>query len=372
MLRTREDYISYMLSEKTDRPFFSELFGPLPALEKEWEAQGASEGELNLTSFCFDTVQRISLGANSARNTFEYVVLEETDEYIIHRDYLGRKDKLMKNVASIPLPLEYPVTDRDSWLKLKHMYEYDEGRIAEIDFDAAKAFQAKGGLVCVGIVGGFNTPRELMGDEAACFMYYDDPELMHDIIQTLSDTAYRTLEKISSQIVIDQMTVHEDMAGKSGSLVGPDMIREFITPYYRRQWDLLNSRGTRLFSQDSDGNMNSVMDEFVRAGVNIFYPMEPAAGMDMVESRKKYGKSIAYKGGIDKHVLRQSKEHIKAELEYKLQPMMREGGVVFGLDHRIPNGTPLENYRYYINTAREMLGLEPVSQAEKGMTRMAF
>lgn len=62
-------------------------------------------------------------------------------------------------------------------------------------------------------------------------------------------------------------------------------------------------------------------------------------------------------GGIDKHVLRQGKEAIKRELEYKLQPLMQEGGVVFGLDHRITNGTPLEDYRYYVDTAREILGL---------------
>ena len=52
------------------------------------------------------------------------------------------------------------------------------------------------------------------------------------------------------------------------------------------------------------------------------YPMEPAAGMDMVELRKKYGQRIAFKGGIDKHVLRQSKEEIRKELEYKMQPLM--------------------------------------------------
>ena len=49
---------------------------------------------------------------------------------------------------------------------------------------------------------------------------------------------------------------------------------------------------------------------------------------------------------------------------------MRTGGMVFGLDHRIPNGTPLANYRYYVRTAREMLGLEP--NGEPGWQRMAF
>jgi uroporphyrinogen-III decarboxylase len=112
--------------------------------------------------------------------------------------------------------------------------------------------------------------------------------------------------------------------------------------------------------------MNPVMDAFIECGVNVFYPCEPAAGMDIVALRKKYGKKFAMIGGIDKHVLRASKEEIRKELEYKLQPIMRGGGVCFALDHRIPNGTPLENYRYYVKTTREILGIE---DEEKGWGR---
>ena len=60
-------------------------------------------------------------------------------------------------------------------------------------------------------------------------------------------------------------------------------------------------------------------------------------------------------GGIDKHVIRRSREEIVAELEYKIPPMVAAGACVLGLDHRIPNGTPLENYRFYIRKVWEML-----------------
>ena len=92
--------------------------------------------------------------------------------------------------------------------------------------------------------------------------------------------------------------------------------------------------------------------------------------MDMVALRKKYGGALGFKGGIDKHVLRGTKEDIRRELEYKLSPEMIRG-TVFGLDHRIPGGTPLENYRYYVDTAREILGLPP-RDGNKGWARMAF
>jgi len=68
--------------------------------------------------------------------------------------------------------------------------------------------------------------------------------------------------------------------------------------------------------------------------------------MDIVQIREEYGKRLAFYGGIDKHVLRRTQAEIAAELEYKIPPMIASGGCVLALDHRIPNGVPLENYRF--------------------------
>ena len=61
---------------------------------------------------------------------------------------------------------------------------------------------------------------------------------------------------------------------------------------------------------------------------------------------------------------------IRKELEYKMQDIMRGGGTVVALDHRIPNGVSIENYRYYVTLGREILGLPPSSG--EGWERMAF
>lgn len=116
--------------------------------------------------------------------------------------------------------------------------------------------------------------------------------------------------------------------------------------------------------------MEPVIRSFLKAGVNVMYPCEPAAGMDILRLRKQYGTQLALKGGIDKFSLRGTKEDIRCELEKKLISPMLGGGTVFAIDHRIPNGVPIQNYRYYIRTAREMLGLEPSSPAP--FIRMAF
>ncbi|MFA7204862.1 MAG: uroporphyrinogen decarboxylase family protein [Saccharofermentanales bacterium] len=369
---SREEYIELMTFGETERQMFVELFGPLIGLDKEWRKQGASEDEIEMTAFDFDYVDCVDCGGNTGMvDGYKPQVLEDNDEYTISIDSLGRKSKLCKGFATIALPMEFPVKDMDSWLKIKPWFEFSESRIDWNQLKHAKTEQKKGALVTAFMPGGFDLPRELLGEVGMSFCYFDHPELMKDILDTAKDTVFKVLDRISDKVTIDNIMVHEDMAGKSGPMIGPDLINEFIKPYYRKIWDMLSSKGTKLFSQDSDGNMNSVIDAFLDCGINIMMPAEPASGMDIVELRKKHGNKLAFKGGIDKHVLRQDKEAIRRELEYKLQSLMQQGGTVFGLDHRITNGTSIENYRYYVDTAREILGIPPRGE-NRGWKRMAF
>ena len=352
----REEYLDYMTFRANRRPLFTEIFGPIVGLKEEWAAQGATPAELDLSAFRYRRAQNGGVPVNTGwLGGPEEEILEETAEYIIARDRMGRRVRLPKGYATLPLPLEYPVKNMDDWQRLKHHYEFSEERFAPGWERVAREHLAAGRVVTVSIPGGFDEPRELLGDAELCVAYYEQPELIHDILNTIADTAYRVLDRVSATVQIDQLSVHEDMAGRSGPLAGPKQVREFMVPYYRRIWDLLRSRGARLFSLDSDGDVNPILPALMEGGVNVIYPMEPAAGMDIVRVREQYGTRLAFIGGIDKHVLRRSKEEIVQELEYKIPPMVRTGGCVLGLDHRIPNGTPLENYRFYVEKAWEIL-----------------
>jgi len=352
----REEYLDYMTFRRNARPLFTEIFGPMVGLKEEWLAQGATPEELDFSAFRYRCAARGSVPVNTGvLGGYVPEVLEETDEVIISRDEYGRTMRLNKGVATLPLPLDYPVKTMDDWLKIKPWYEFSEARFGRDWERVAREHLAAGRVVTVSIPGGFDEPRQLMGEAALCMAYYDDPELVHDMLDTIGEMAFRVLERVSAAVQVDVLFVHEDMAGKSGPLVGPRQVQEFIKPYYRRVWDMLAERGARLFDQDSDGNMNVVIPAFLEAGVNCMHPLEPAAGMDIVQIRRQYGTRLAFYGGLDKHVIRRSKAEIVAELEYKVPPMVATGGCVLALDHRVPNGTPLENYKFYIEKVWEML-----------------
>ncbi|MCX7048330.1 MAG: hypothetical protein NTX50_22950 [Candidatus Sumerlaeota bacterium] len=355
----REEFLDYMTFKENRRPLFTEIFGPIVGLKEEWAAQGASPQELDLSAFRFNCHQVGGIPVNTGwMGGPADELIEETEAHILYRDRMGRRMKLSKGRSTLALPMDYPVRTMDDWLKIKHHYEFSEERFG-IDWEAvAREHLNAGRVVTVSIPGGFDEPRQLMGEENLCMAYLTTPELVHDILQTIGDTAYRVLDRVSASVKVDMLSVHEDMAGRNGPLAGPQQIIEFIAPYYRRIWDILRERGAQLFHQDSDGDMRPVLREFLAAGLNFIHPCEPAAGMDIVQLRQQYGTRLAFEGGIDKHVLRRSKEEITAELEYKIPPMVRSGGCVLALDHRIPNGTPLENYRFYVAKAWEILDRE--------------
>jgi hypothetical protein len=355
----REEFIDFMSFRANTRPMIAEIWGPLVGLKEEWAAQGASEGEIDMSAFPYR--QPLLSGMGVSTGFFggqKPQILEETDEHVIGIDAYGRHVKLIKNSASLPLPMDYPVRGWDDWLRLKPHYQFEEARFAKDWLATAKQRQAEGYVLCIGIPGAFDEPRQLMGEEELCIAYYSEPDLIMDMLGTIGDTVCRLLERVTESIAIDMLRVHEDLAGKSGPLPGPAQIRQFMAPYYRRAWDIAAAHGTRLFDMDTDGNVDAVLDDFIAAGINVMHPFECAAGMDIVKVREKYGKKLAFMGGLEKHVLRRSLEEIDAELEYKIPPMVHTGGCLLGLDHRIPNGTPLAHYRHYIAKAWQIMNRE--------------
>lgn len=352
----RDEYLDHMTFMANERPLFTEIFGPLIGLKEEWEAQGATPEELSFAAFRYRApiMFWIPVSAGFHGGPPEELV-EETDEARITRDRMGRLMKLAKGASTLALPMTYPVEMMDDWLRIKRHYLFTEDRFPSDWEERTRAAADRGEVIVVGMPGGYDEPRQLMGEENLSYALYDQPELIGDMMETMGRTVARVIERVAERVQIDVLYVHEDMAGVSGPLMGPDHVRTFVAPYYRKAWEAASGRGARLFDQDSDGDMRSLLPVCLDAGVNCMHPMEPAAHMDIVEIRRTYGQRLAFYGGLDKHVLRASRNAIEAELERKIPPLLETGGCVLGLDHRIPNGTPLANYRFYLGKVWEML-----------------
>lgn len=358
----REEFLDAMTFTGEPRTFFREPFGPLSMLKEEWRSAGASAEELDLSAFRYREPLTYSVPLRTGyMGPDRSELIEETDERIEFRNSIGARMVLNKGYATLAHAVDWPIKTADDWARMKPFYAFSPDRLSNVNETLINTVNEKrdaGYVIQVGISGAFWGLRDLMGEEEAIVSVYSRPELLHDILDTFADTACRVFDVLTKHTRVDMLVLGEDMAGKAGPLWGPKQVDEFIRPYYRRVWDLLSSRGARLFFIDSDGDLNPILDNLIDAGVNYISPCEPAAGMDITAIRTRYGSKLAMQGGINKHVLRESTDAIETELERKIPLMMKQGGVMLGLDHRIPNGVSLENYRFYINKAWEIMERE--------------
>ncbi len=116
---------------------------------------------------------------------------------------------------------------------------------------------------------------------------------------------------------------------------------------------VIQQQPARLFMQDSDGNMKSIIPELLEAGLNFMHPMEPNAGMDVVKLREQYGTRLAFYGNIDIKKMLASETELRAELERKI-PQARDGGYIRHSDHSVPPQVDYARYQWMLKTAREI------------------
>ena len=143
------------------------------------------------------------------------------------------------------------------------------------------------------------------------------------------------------------------MAYKTASLINPRLYRKLFFKYYRRIVDILRGAGIDILSLDSDGNVEELIPVWLDCGINYIWPMEVAAGMDVVQLRKRFGKELLLGGGMDKRVLATSKTAIREMVDDKIH-LMQEGGYIPGVDHAIPPDIPWENFLYFRKLVAEV------------------
>lgn len=204
------------------------------------------------------------------------------------------------------------------------------------------------------VAGFFWTPRMLMGIEEHLFAYYDMPKLIKELNQFVVDTYKKYLDKIFDIIKPEVILIEEDLSGCNGPMISPAIFDEFVAVYYKQLFPFLKEKGVKNIFIDTDGDFNQLIPNFIKAGVDGFLPMDVNAGMDIVKVRAQYP-NLKFIGGFNKLKIAEGKEAIDKEFE-RLLPVIRQGGYVPGCDHQVAPSTPLENYLYYIEKLKCVMG----------------
>ena len=296
---------------------------------------------------------------------FKEEIIEETDRYLVKRNARGIVTRALKTGtsrgtrASMDTYLDFPVKERKDFEAIKKRYDPSSpARYPEWWPEVVRCLKGRDYPVILPRVGGFgfySRIRQWMGTELACTIFYDDPGLAHDMTEFIADFTIAATDRATKDVDIDAFMWFEDYAFKTGPLISPSIFREFLLPRYRRVNDVLRSRGIEFIVQDTDGNPEVLLPHHLEAGINVFYPIECAAGMDPVEIRKKYGRDLLLWGGIDKRALARDRKSIEEELLHKLPPLLEDGGYIPMLDHTVPPDVPYENWLFYLEQKRKIV-----------------
>lgn len=298
---------------------------------------------------------------------FEEEVLEETERYVIKRQTSGIVTKaLLEGTAhgtraSMDEYMDFPVKTVDDFHQLQQRYVASHaGRYPpQWETMMLPGWKNRQHPLVLGrncsTLGFYWRAREWMGTEGVSYAWYDQPDLMHEMMEFIADFTIEVSRPILDQIAPDYIFLNEDMAMKTGPLLSPRTYRAFIFPHMRRLVDFYKSQGVRYFVVDTDGNSEPLLPLLIEAGVDAIWPMERAAdSQDPLFLRKKYGKQLRLWGGVDKRELTRDKQAIDAHLR-SLAPLVEQGGYIPTIDHTVPPDISLENFMYYMERKMDLL-----------------
>lgn len=252
--------------------------------------------------------------------------------------------------------IKCPVENRADWAEMQRRYDpAAAGRLAADAAANGAQLRDRNWFMQWGLSGPFWQLREWLGFENLCTMFYDDPGLVRDMIAFWEDFVARLLRRALDCVVPDSVHVSEDMAYKGFSMISPAMVREFLLPTWKRWGELIRGAGVPVYAMDSDGFVGELIPFWIEAGVNVCDPIEVAAGNDINAFRKKFGRNMAYRGGVDKRAMARGGRVIAAEIA-RLQPVIDGGGYVPGCDHGIPPDVSWPNFVEYVGRLARAIG----------------
>ncbi len=273
------------------------------------------------------------------------------------------------DVVSIPAEIDHLLKGRPEWERVfRPRLRWSEARLArgkvngptrELRFGSggreyllSQQPTAPRGLWSGSLIGCI---RNWLGIVGLSYMTADDPVLLEEMIETVSELVYQgAAAALGCGIQFDYCYFWEDICFKNGPLVNPRWFAARVAPHYRRVTKLLGDHGVRIVSLDCDGKIDKLIPAWLENGVNTMFPIEVGTwNASIAPWRAEYGRELRGVGGMDKRVFSQDYAAVDAEIE-RLRPLVALGGYIPCPDHLIAPDAKWENVQYYCERMRQV------------------
>jgi len=179
-----------------------------------------------------------------------------------------------------------------------------------------------------------------------------EPELVDEWFEAQHQAELRRVHAIADPRLTPVVLTHDDIASKNGLMFSLDWLRRYEIPRLKALVEAWHAHDTICLFH-SDGNLMSILDDLVGAGVDGLNPLETCAGMSIAEVRRLYGKKLFLTGGID--VSNLLPLGTPAEVRARCLEAIREAdgrGYFLGSTTEILPSVPAENVITMLETPR--------------------
>ncbi len=337
---------------------------PWPDTLKGWVKQGYPVDEKGEPAdfpdhFGLDMLQVQAYFNNYPRKEI-YELVQETDEWHIHRDGWGAQLKLWKNKSGTPEHVDFHMVTREIWEK-----DY-RGRLLELDTTRMNAQEIKANLARRKAQGGwtyfghgfvFEIMRQSMGDICLCESTLLDPEWIQDFNEVQTNFFQMHYRYMFEQTGLpDGMWMFEDLGYKHSLFCSPDVYSRLVFPYYKRMVDFYHSYNLPVVLHTC-GFVEPILDMIVEAGFDALHPMEVKAGNDPLRIAAKYKDKLALIGGLDARVLESHDPAlIRAKVGGLIDGMKAIGArYIFASDHSISTNVRYADFQAAVEEYRRRM-----------------
>jgi hypothetical protein len=236
---------------------------------------------------------------------------------------------------SMPEFIRFDVRDRASWEVYKERMTPRKFLPRKEMEERCRKYDGRDTPLVIGAGGAYSLVRGLMGPAAASLAFYDDPEMVHDMmdwqLRRTREYVFPLIERLKPEVV----GMGEDLCYNHGMMISPAQFDEFCGHYYREVCDCARSSGVPVVAVDTDGNAMEFTGLAASYGVNAIYPYEVKAGNDLFALRDRYPRFILF-GWLEKETVNEGNEaKIEPEIMRKVPPLLAKGGYFPNGDHGI-------------------------------------
>jgi len=193
----------------------------------------------------------------------------------------------------------------------------------------------------------------LMGYETLCLALYDQRDLVAALSERLLEMYGVVVRRILEFDRVKIVWGSDDMGFKTGTLISPADMREFVLPGHGLMARMSHAAG-RPYMLHACGNLSAIMEDLIEdVGIDAKHSFEDVIE-SVIEDKALYGGRIALVGGIDVDFLcRAGEEAVRRRVRETLDACMPGGGYCLGTGNSVANYIPLDNYLAMLDEGRK-------------------